>query len=65
MNLLRLWDLIVPSAQACTACGLSESFTPKMLAMSLGFVLLPAVMVGYMIWRLSYDSKEKKNGNKG
>jgi len=48
-------------AQACAICGLNESFSPRMLAISLGFVILPlgfVLVIGWLIWR---DDKKRKS----
>lgn len=42
---------------ACATCGLSRSFTPKMLLISTGFVILPFCFVGAIAWKLWKDSK--------
>ncbi len=49
------------SVWACATCGQTSQFTPKILAIGLGFLLLPMSLVlgiGYVAWK---DQKLKSN----
>jgi hypothetical protein len=44
-------------AWACATCGLAQGFTPQMLFISLGFVVLPVCFVLYIAYRLKASRK--------
>lgn len=47
----------VSSARACPTCGLNQSFSPLMLLISTGFVILPIGFAAFIAWRVYKDSK--------
>ncbi len=51
------------STWACATCGLSESFTPLMFFISLGFVVLPLAFVGFIGFRLWKEKQVKRELN--
>ncbi len=53
-------NLFYSEAQACATCGLNESFSPKMLFISLGFVVLPMCFVAFVAW-WQIKGNNKKN----
>ena len=51
------------SSWACATCGLSDSFTPLMFFISLGFVVLPLSFVGFIGFRLWKEKQGKRELN--
>jgi len=52
--------LIVLSQQmllACPTCGASQSFTFKTILLSLGFSLIPAVLIGFIFYKIKNNFK--------
>jgi hypothetical protein len=54
----------VEAVFACATCGLNKTFTPQMLLISSGFVLLPAGLVSFIAYRLWKDSQRRKKSEK-
>jgi hypothetical protein len=48
---------------ACVGCGQSDSFTPKILLVGMGFVLLPLTFASFIAWRLWKDYQYRKNNH--
>ena len=57
----KLFDLLIPTAHACVGCGQDQSFTPGVLAVGLGFVVLPVSLAAFIGWRLWKDHKQKRS----
>lgn len=47
-------------ALACATCGVSQSLTPKTLAIGSGFVVLPFTFAGFIAWKVWKQSKPSK-----
>jgi len=61
VELIRaFFELLIPTAHACVGCGQDQSFTPTILAVGLGFVILPVSLAAYIGWRLWKDQKQNK-----
>jgi hypothetical protein len=56
--------IISHTALACVGCGQSQSFTPKILLVGTGFVILPLSFVAYIAWRLWKDYQHNKNNER-
>lgn len=56
----QILDQLIPSAYACVGCGQDQSFTPTILAVGMGFVILPVGLAAYIGWRLWQDHKQSK-----
>jgi len=59
VRFLSLLTLFPQIAQACAICGLNESFSPKMLLIGLGFVLIPMAFAAFVGWRVWKDAKRR------
>jgi hypothetical protein len=49
--------LAAHEAMACTSCGFTSSFTPKMLVITLSFALLPFSFAAFIAWKVWRDYK--------
>lgn len=56
-GLLGLGLMFLPSAHACVGCGQDSLFSPKTLAISMSFFLMPVTIVGLIAWKLHRDAK--------
>ncbi|HVJ64266.1 MAG TPA: hypothetical protein VM901_03325 [Bdellovibrionota bacterium] len=55
--------LLSDVAMACVGCGQSRLFSPKILAISMSFILLPVTIVGLIAYKLRKDAKADATSN--
>jgi hypothetical protein len=60
---LALAFFAVDTAWACVGCGQTRLFTPKLMAISMSFIILPVSIVLLIAWKLRTDAKLDAKAN--
>lgn len=63
--LVFVFGFFAQVAHACPTCGQSFSFTPRTMAISFGFFLMPVFIVLIFVWRIRRSDRIRRQADPG